>query len=372
MGSKLQQLMCRHAAMSIINSGDEYDVYSSVIRTYDHVPTGAYKVCFDPARGFFLKDCEAPQVNERIYSNHQEKVDKICSRFAQSTRNLGVILSGDKGLGKSIAAKLICIQMLANDVPVIIVNEYIPGIADFMQRITQRVCVLFDEYDKTFGFNGMADVDPNVEMLTLFDGVDSGNKLFVITCNDIYNLNEFLVNRPGRFHFHINFNYPNDEEIREYMTANVDPQYADQIDEVINFSHRVNLNYDCLRAIATELNTGDTFKDAIADLNILNIERSEYEITIQLQDGTILKDVIPVNLTNIQEEWFDISRGQVRFTPANAVYDETTNVYTIDPNDVNVYLYSEDGEVVPQLVTLKRHTSTLHYASTRKPRLITA
>ncbi len=370
--SKLQEIMRRHAAMSIINSGDEYDVYSSVIRTYDQVPTGTYKICFDPARGFFLKDCEAPQVNERIYSNHQEKVNKICSRFAQSTRNLGVILSGDKGLGKSIAAKLICIQMLQNDVPVIIVNEYIPGIADFLQRITQRVCVLFDEYDKTFDFNGMSDVDPNVEMLTLFDGVDAGNKLFIITCNNIYNLNEFLVNRPGRFHFHINFNYPNDEEIREYMTANVDPQYADQIEEVIKFSHRVNLNYDCLRAIATELNTGDTFKDAIADLNILNIEQSSYELTVQLQDDTVLKEVVQLNLTSTQEEWFEIPHAQIRFTPANAEYDEQTNTYALNPEDAYVYIYSDDEEVTPKSVTLKRHTNSLHYASVNKPRLLTA
>ena len=39
-------------------------------------------------------------------------------------------------------------------------------------------------------------------MLSLFDGLDNGKKLFVITCNEVERLNAYLLNRPGRFHYH--------------------------------------------------------------------------------------------------------------------------------------------------------------------------
>ena len=43
----------------------------------------------------------------------------------------------------------------------------------------------------------------------------------------------------------------------------------------MSFSRKIDLNYDCLRAIAFELNTGISFKEAILDLNIVrdNIKR---------------------------------------------------------------------------------------------------
>lgn len=42
--------------------------------------------------------------------------------------------------------------------------------------------ILFDEFDKTFGSIKAADgmADPQTEMLTLFDGLSQGKKMFVM------------------------------------------------------------------------------------------------------------------------------------------------------------------------------------------------
>lgn len=64
----------------------------------------------------------------------------------------------------------------------IIVDCPIPGISNFLSSIEQEVVIIFDEFEKTFARND--DGDPQVELLSLFDGVDDGKKLFVITCND--------------------------------------------------------------------------------------------------------------------------------------------------------------------------------------------
>ena len=48
-------------------------------------------------------------------------------------------------------------------------------------------------------------------------------------------------------------------------------QYHSEINKVAAFSRKIKLNYDCLSAIALELNEGEAFEDAIKDLNIINV-----------------------------------------------------------------------------------------------------
>jgi hypothetical protein len=178
--------------------------------------------------------------------------------------------------------------------PVIMVNHGFKGIASYLSDIKQEVVVLFDEFDKTFktgdnrprrndepGDGGAQD-----EFLTLFDGLDQGKKLFIVTCNNLSDLSDYLVNRPGRFHYHLRFNYPTMDEIREYLKDKVDPKYHDQIEEVVKFSNVTDLNYDCLRAIAFELNLGTPFSEAIKDLNITNYDNdSKYDVICVLANG---------------------------------------------------------------------------------------
>ena len=124
-------------------------------------------------------------IKEKIYGNHEEKLNKVLKTFKTFERSLGIILSGEKGIGKSLFAKLLSIEMIKNNIPVIICDQYIPGIANFIQTIDQEVLILFDEFDKTF-FSGDRDSigDPQTEMLTLFDGLSMGKKLFVYRGNE--------------------------------------------------------------------------------------------------------------------------------------------------------------------------------------------
>ena len=68
----------------------------------------------------------------------------------------------------------------------------------------------------------------------------------------------------------------------------MDEKYYGEIEKVIAFSQKISLNYDCLRAIAFELNLGTGFSEAANDLNILNVNREEYNFTLHLENGEIL------------------------------------------------------------------------------------
>ena len=41
--------------------------------------------------------------------------------------------------------------------------------------------------------------------------------MYIVTCNELRGLNDYILNRPGRFHYHFRFEYPTATEIREYM-----------------------------------------------------------------------------------------------------------------------------------------------------------
>lgn len=271
--------------MKLIKSDDIYRIYSDNLKTYDKLPAGIYNVEFSKFMGMYLREHDDIHVTEKLYGPHESKVNKILNTFGKVTRNLGVIFSGAKGIGKSLSAKLLTEKAVALGYPVLLINEYLPNIPSFLDSIEQEVVVLFDEFDKTFSqIDGQP--DPQNELLTLFDGMSQGKKLFVVTCNRICDLNEYLVNRPGRFHYHLRFSYPSSQEVREYMEDNVDKEYHSEIDKVVEFAGKVEINYDSLRAIAFELNLGYSFEEAIADLNIVNIKREEYTVSIVFSDNT--------------------------------------------------------------------------------------
>lgn len=275
--------------MKVISTGNTFDIYPDDLKSFDKLPAGYYKICFQEMKGFYLEKYGEFSVNEsKIYGQHLEKIGKVMKTFSKFNRSLGVILSGDKGIGKSLFSRCLGREVVGLGMPVIVVSTYHAGIASFIEKIDQEVMILFDEFDKTFGREkGGSDVnDPQTYMLSLFDGVSSGKKLFVITCNDIYKLNDYLVNRPGRFHYHFRFSYPYEDDIRSYLEDKLGKDSGEEINNVVAFSRKVKLNYDCLRSIAFELDEGNTFKEAINDLNIINLQEEKYRINVLFDDGS--------------------------------------------------------------------------------------
>ena len=278
--------------MHIVESGKRYRIFNNAITTYDQLPPKTYRVDYDPETRIFslleAHDFEIPET--KIYGQHLDKVKKVLNSMDKMNRNLGVILSGDKGIGKSLFSKCLGLKARKKGIPVILVNEYHEGIANFLEEIEQTVMILFDEYDKTFDEKKH---NCQAEMLSLFDGVSAGKKLFVITCNEIQSLSQYLINRPGRFHYHFRFLYPTADEIRDYMEDKLDKQYYDEIENVIAFSVRMNLNYDCLRSIAFELNNGLKFQEAINDLNIIRISQyKNIKIIVEFENQATLSGKI--------------------------------------------------------------------------------
>ena len=273
--------------MNIVQSGTMFMIYDDSVKTYDKLPVGAYEVGCSKMTGFFLKTRHDFKVTEKVYGNHSVKVDKVLKSFQAADRNFGLILSGAKGIGKSMFMRVLAERAATLGYPVVVVNSYIPGIDSFLGSIEQEVIVLFDEFEKTFRQDDDHH-EPQEEMLSLFDGTDGGKKLFIITCNEVRKLNTYLLNRPGRFHYHFEILPPSGDEVREYMIDKLDPAYWEQVDKVVALANSIYMTYDYLRAIAFELNQGYPLDEALADLNIARVN-AEFDIIITMHGGVEYK-----------------------------------------------------------------------------------
>ena len=270
--------------MNVVNAGSSYQIYGEDVKTYKTLPVGTYEVQFSQMKGFYLTQRHDLVVTEdKIYGPSLYKIGKVIKSYKFVNRNFGVLLSGQKGIGKSLFVKLLAQEVLKIGLPVITVTMSIPGIASFISSIEQECAVIFDEFEKTFSKNdGEQD-----ELLTLFDGMDMGRKLFLVTCNDLSQVNEYMINRPGRFHYHFTMSPPSCGEVEEYLKDKLDPKYHDAIRDVVNLSNITDMPYDYLRAICAELNQGYSLNEALGDLNITRTNDTRFDVVAIFNNGLV-------------------------------------------------------------------------------------
>jgi hypothetical protein len=361
--------------MKIVSFGSEYRIFPDDLKTFDKFPAATYKINFNPMAGFSLEKIHNfENVEEKTYGNHQERIDKVLNSYDQFNRSLGVILSGDKGMGKSLFTQMLAKEAVEKGMPVIMVTKPFKGIAEFIDKIEQECLVIFDEFEKVFtnrggrGYGG-GDNNPNIEsqndLLGLFDGTSQQKRLYAITVNHLNQVNEFMVSRTGRFHYHIRFDYPTADEIEIYLKDKLDEQYYGEIKHVIAFATRVKLNYDSLRAIAFELNSGYSFKSAISDLNILMTDTQKYDVKVQFTNGqsrdlksqalNLFAESIRLDGYGGRDEYFSLT-----FDTSSIITEGNSMV--VPGDEVNLSMHDDEGDRQDDVrvvnIEIKQHFDT--------------
>jgi hypothetical protein len=276
----------------IIKDERNYRVISgNAISILDRLPPAIYEVNFHQDRGFSLNEVDSRfNIAGKLYGGVEAITGRVLKTFDITEGNLGVLFSGPKGLGKSLTTRNICKEAIKKGLPIILVTEHFDNITSFIETISQTAVVVFDEFEKIYldrnktGHDGLEGQD---SLLNLFDSSLSGKKLFLLTCNELENLSKYLLNRPGRLHYHFKAQRLSIDEITEYCADNLPAEMSGVIPDICSLGARIpDFSYDMLKAIIFELNT---YRCDLPEIKrILNIEakaRSAFDFTVYFKSG---------------------------------------------------------------------------------------
>lgn len=219
--------------------------------------------------GFYLEKVPDFTLPEKVYSDIVPKAQRILNTFKQRPTTTGVLLSGEKGSGKTLLTKVISTIARNNHIPTIIVNQAYTGdeFNLFLQKIVQPCVLLFDEFEKVY------DAEEQKALLTLFDGVLTTKKLILLTSNNYKAVDEHMKNRPGRIYYSLSFKGLDTKFVKEYAQDNLKNQSF--INQILILSKLVKtMNFDVLQAVIEESNRYD--ESPLDSINMLNVEISDH------------------------------------------------------------------------------------------------
>lgn len=258
----------------IIQNGKTFTVVD-ITDTHQKLPIANYLVRYNEITDSFSLEVKAEfNLPDKIYGDFSY-IERWKKSFESSTKNLGILLSGYKGNGKTLTAQHFCRLM---NTPVIFITSGFKG-ASFESFITNPVfngCIVFiDEYEKLY--NG--DTDNEEALLSIMDGIYNTHLIFLLTVNDSRELSDKLKNRLGRIKYHKQYSSIDTTVIEEAID-----------DLLINQEHRPSImnileiiptiSFDILVSLIKEVNLfNEPATECIKHLNIVK-EDSNFEITV--------------------------------------------------------------------------------------------
>ena len=264
----------------------------------DLLPPKVYTVCVDPYGAFYLEVTKDKlKIPTKIYGNTVRRAEKCIATYLDRDASTGVLMTGDKGTGKTLLMSLLANKAIDElNLPVIMIKDSFSG-EKFTRFIAQigEACLLFDEVGKMYTSSIHGDDDDSVsqaELLGLMDGVDKTKRLIIMTENSEYDINAFMLNRPSRLFYHFKYGKMEESSIAGYCG---DKDITDSIiTEIVELSRRsLIFSFDMLQSIVEEyLRFGSSIKECIADLNIeiQDVSNTLFDIT-KIVDKSTKKEV---------------------------------------------------------------------------------
>ncbi len=295
---------------TIQQCGNNYSVIDDrSCQFYDNLPPAVYVLKFNPNMGYYLEGVNSFVRPAKTYGDINKNCDLILKTYFDREKSTGVLLSGLKGAGKSQLARLISIDAIEkHGIPTILVCSPFFGEAfnKFIQSIEQRCVVVFDEFEKVY------DAEEQQQMLSLLDGVFQSQKLFILTVNDKYRLDDNMRNRPGRLYYSFDYSSLPSSFVREVAEDKLlNKSKLDEVVETIEIIHDVN--FDTVAALVEEVNRypEERVSDLLKRLNIKPEYQADMVYSVSVTEIKTGK-VIPLEYSTVSLSPFkEFSRKEV-------------------------------------------------------------
>lgn len=219
----------------------------------DRLPVGVYEFVERPMSGIGLQKTQDSFILPVDHFNFDDWfIDRVIKTFENNhNKNLGILLSGLKGTGKTVTAKAICNKL---NLPVILIKDMM-DVASFINSITQDIIVFWDEFDK---FDFSEENEEIVSFLTLMDGVYANNhkRLFILTANN-GKLMPMLESRPSRIRYHKSYTRLELGAIEAIIDKNlINKSHKQKLIELLE--NVEDITFDIVKEIISEVNIFDS------------------------------------------------------------------------------------------------------------------
>lgn len=246
------------------------------------LPVSNYIIKQDVFKNFYLEMVDDFPRPSKIYGNLDKRATRFIDTFLDRDLSTGVLLTGEKGSGKTLLGKLVSVLAADRGIPTIIVNQAFEGdgFNKLIQSISEPCIIFFDEFEKTFDYSHQE------QILTLLDGVFPSKKLFIMTCNDKYRIDRHMVNRPGRLFYMLEFKGLGAEFVEEYCQDNLkNKSHISTIAKLASMFEQ--FNFDMLKAMIEEMNRYDESPVEVLEFLNVKIQSDNGEFETSLRIGSI-------------------------------------------------------------------------------------
>ncbi len=302
--------------------GDIVSVNKDMGMESNYLPPGFYTVSRDPLGNYFLSRGNLTGVPDVLYGETEKRANHVIRTFHRRSaqgKNTGLLLTGTKGSGKTMLAKLISRDLVEEGIPTIMVTQAYSdaNFIELISKITDKAVIIFDEFDKVYEKK-----QDQEALLTLLDGTGSGNKLFILTKNSGF-ISEFFLNRPSRVFYNFNYDKISLETMIDYLDKNLDNKaHFDNFQRLWDVS--LELSFDVIQGIVEELNFYPdlSFKECISMMGVSLGGGNKWDISSVVINGKLQK-------VSWVSSWHN-------FTPAIFLGGSCTlDVYLSSPSDAD-------------------------------------
>lgn len=262
-----------------IQRGDEFASISNSAKILSELPNAIYNLEQNEISGeFFLcKLSEKFDFPFKVYGIEHKFIAHVMKTFESTKGNLGILLNGVKGTGKTVSAKLLVNAM---NLPCIVISKPFNGLNDFLAKLEVDCVLFFDEFEKNFK-------DKTQTILSIMDGVynTETRKVFMLTTNTTF-IDENLLSRPSRIRYKKTFSNLSLETMFEYLEDNLIDKT--KIREIVEFINTLSIStIDILKCVVDEINMHNCSVDDIKD--ILNVETAthQYKVIVSWRSDSI-------------------------------------------------------------------------------------
>lgn len=277
------------------------------------LPVGIYRLEYNQMFNQFYLDHVQDKFSfpYKIYGVETEFINRVKKSWDNTSSNMGVLLNGLKGTGKTVTAELICNKM---ELPVILVQKHFEGLVSFLNSIQQDVIIFIDEYEKVYN-------KYDNSLLSIMDGVfrTDSRKMFLLTTNEL-SIDRNMLQRPSRIRY-----------IKSYTDLSLNV-IMEVVDDKLTHKHL----RECTVNMISELPiiTMDLVKSVIEEVNIH--EQNPYQFKEYFNVEGDRSDIFNVYILN-----------------EDGTRTEYMKAATVHPNYFTAF---EEGE---SLYIQKRHVGTI-------------